>query len=177
MIYISKPPSFSAEGGGSGAFVWNFHRYAEKHGIKLTRNIMKARKAIIIAQHGNPVLIRMAKFFGCKIIHRLDEVYELDPERDNSGKLKKIKRLNKLADVTVFQSEFCRVNMMSVIKPTSKVSVILNGTDLDYFKPSPYNSQIYFGHVTNSVGRKKRLDVLADFIIKRTETQNKKARI
>lgn len=164
VIYISKPPSYSASGGGSGTFSWNFHNYCQRFGIRTTRNILLATRAIIIAQHGFYPLIWAAKKNGCKIIHRLDECYEPMEMWFQFDKHRKIYALNKLADFTVFQSEFNRSSLIDVLQPKSEVAVIMNGGDINKFSPN-LERKIAIGHISNSIGFKKRFDLLENFIL------------
>lgn len=159
-LYISITPTSGSKGGGSNTFAWNFHRYLIKEQIPLTNYLLGSSKAIIIAAKGNLMALKIAKSMGCLIIHRLDEDFRKNETL--TKKHKKIIKINKLADKTVFQSEFVKNNLLPNLN-SKEWTIIINGADPAIFKYQQSRGQ-YIGHITNSVGYKKRLDLLEDVI-------------
>ncbi len=163
-IHISLKQGDGASGGGSNTFSWNMHRHLKKSNIRTTASLLSASAAIVIADKVNPYLLWLAKKKGCFIVHRLDEHFQ---EIESAGRRKRhnnIVRINRLADVTVFQSEFVRNNVLPNLK-TRNWKIIINGADPTVFRDYQ-KERHYVGHVTNSVGDKKRLDLLEKTIIK-----------
>jgi hypothetical protein len=161
-IYISRRPT--KMGGGSNTFTNLFTQYAKKHNYKIVKKLKNSDIGIIIANLGDEKEIEKAKERGCYIIHRLDEYFE----KCESGHLikdkhKKILRLNKFADITVFQSQFVFENVYPILKPEN-YKVIYNGGDPDVFRAGDQKRE-YIGHVSWGVGAKKRLDLLHKFIV------------
>jgi len=160
-IFISIKGKDNSSDGGSNTFAWNMFRYLKHNEISVTSNILKASHAIIIADKVNLMSLRLAKANGCLILHRIDE--EIVSSGSLTPKHKKIIRINTYADVTVFQSEFVRDNMLSYLN-TLRWAVIINGADPQVFR-FQQQSGTQLGHITNSVGNKKRLDLLNDMIV------------
>lgn len=131
--------------------------------IPQTTNILVASKAIIVAHKVNYFMLWLAKKKGCYIIHRLDEHFQENETGDRKKKHDLIIRINRLADVTVFQSEFVKNNVEPILK-ARKWTVIRNGSDPSIFADRG-GERKYVGHVTNSVGDKKRLDLLEQAIV------------
>ena len=161
-LFISLRPKSS--GGGGNTFTWLFSSYAKKAGHKIVNNICKANLAIVIAHLADEKDILNAKKKGCKIIHRLDEHFEQVESEYRRRKHQKIIELNRLADVTVYQSNFVFNNVHSYLN-TKRYEIILNGADPELFYPAPESGE-YIGHVSWGVDTKKRLDLLYKFIRK-----------
>ncbi|MBI3298627.1 MAG: glycosyltransferase family 4 protein [Elusimicrobia bacterium] len=150
-------------GGGSNTFAYNLARYARRRGVPVAKSLEGAKRAIVVAHLADPEAVARAKAQGCLIIHRLDEDFNWKAdEPSRRAKHERIKALNVHADVTVFQSEFVRAQAEPLLKPR-RHAVILNGGDPNAFYPSKAPGA-YVGHVTWSVGEKKRLDRLYDCI-------------
>lgn len=164
-MYISLGPK--SIGGGANTFASNFHSWIKnsESNWKLTKNIVKADVAIIIAHKGEKYNLENARANGCFIIHRLDEYVEALEDKESERKHEKIRQLNKLVDVTVYQSEFVFNNMHRYLNGPQDYSIILNGGDAKMFYPSN-NEGTWIGHVTWGIGAKKRLDLLHDTILK-----------
>jgi len=160
-IFISIQGEDDSDAGGSNTFAWNMSRYLKHNGISVTSSILKASHAIVIADKVNLMSLRLAKANGCFILHRIDE--EFVSSCSLTPKHKKILRINSYADVTVFQSEFVRDNILSYLN-TQRWAVIINGADPQIFR-FHQQSGTYLGHITNSVGNKKRLDLLNNTIV------------
>jgi len=159
-IYVSISAHEGSSGGGANTFAWNLNRYFDRKGILTTNNLINASHAIIISNKVNKVALKIAKVRGCFILHRLDEDFEtVSPIKT---KHKQIIQINKLANITVFQSSFVKDNVLPHLK-TKNWEIVLNGADTEIFAYHPEIGS-YIGHVTNSVGDKKRLDILDDFI-------------
>lgn len=159
MIYITINSCMGAAGGGANTFAWNMAEYLESHGIPVSRHILTASAAIVIADKASLPTLLVSKLLGCFIIHRLDEHFgdpKAPPGREE--KHRKIRLINKLADITVYQSEFVRDNLQPHLKAKS-FTVIRNGGNPKIFHDDGKERR-FVGHVTNSVGWKKRLDLL-----------------
>lgn len=163
-IYVSINPHSQAAGGGANTFAWNFCQYLKKYSIIRAKSILSAKYAVIIANKVNYFALWMAKKTGCFIVHRLDEHFQKNEALHRKKKHLEIMRINKLADVTVFQSEFVRENVLPYLK-AEKYAVIINGADPKIFY-GQNNERKYIGHVTNSIGDKKRLDLLEKAVLK-----------
>tara|TARA_Y100000310_G_scaffold173103_2_gene173222 strand:+ start:919 stop:1815 length:897 start_codon:yes stop_codon:yes gene_type:complete len=161
-IFISIYPR--KIGGGSNTFSYNFNRWLIQSNLKVIKekNIKKANLAIVIADKIEPDKLRKIKN-NCFIIHRLDEHLENNETGFRKEKHEKIKKLNQLADVTVYQSKFVFENMHPYLGSPSKYEIIHNGGMQDEFYPSESYGK-FIGHVTWGVGGKKRLDVLYNII-------------
>lgn len=166
-IYISVKPRDISAGGGANTFSWNFQRFLVRSGIPTVENLLFAPKAVIIADKVNLNALWFAKKMGCFVLHRLDEHFEKNELPARRKRHDKIVRINKLADVTVFQSEFVRNNVLPYLK-TENWKVIINGADPTVFHDNQ-RERVYVGHVTNSVGDKKRLDLLEKAIKRHPE--------
>jgi len=163
-LFISLRPKIT--GGGANAFAYNFVKWVKKNNkkYKAVRNILYADKAIIIADKADIDNVQKAKNKGCFVIHRLDEYFEQVESEYRRRKHQKIIELNRLADVTVYQSNFVFNNVHSYLK-TNRYEIILNGADPELFYPAPESGE-YIGHVSWGVDTKKRLGLLYKFIRK-----------
>jgi hypothetical protein len=159
-LFISLRPK--PLGGGSNTFSHMFCWYAKETGHKVVRNILKAERAIIIAHLADEQDVIASRSKHCTIIHRLDEYFEPGEDAIRRAKHEKIIRLNKLADITVFQSNFVFENVYPHIK-SQRYCIIHNGSDPGIFSPSK-EAGTFIGHVSWGIDTKKRLDVLYEFI-------------
>ena len=159
-LYISISAYAGSSGGGANTFAWNFSRYLNRKRITTTNSLIRASHAIIIANKVNKVALKIAKARGCFILHRLDEEFETGVPM--KPKHEEILQINKLANVTVFQSVFVKENVHPHVK-SKNWEIIINGADSKVF---PFHSTTgpFVGHITNSVGWKKRLDILDEII-------------
>ncbi len=162
-IFISIYPQ--DKGGGSNTFAYNFKKWILRNTDRhhLIYNILEADKAIIIADKADLDIIAMAKEKGCFIIHRLDEHVEHDEDEYRSKKHAYIKELNRLADITIFQSRFVFDNMHPYLDYPQRYEIIYNGAYPEDFYPSNEPGD-FIGHITWGVGEKKRLDILYETI-------------
>ena len=159
-VYVSIKPNSGSQGGGSNSFAWNLQRYMVKNKIPVTKYMLCCSIAIIIAHRVNLMALRAVKARGCFIIHRVDE--DFGEVKELTKKHKKIIKVNKLADKTVFQSEFVKNDLMPHLR-SKDWTIILNGADPSIFTYQRDGGK-YIGHVTNGVGGKKRLDLLEQTI-------------
>ncbi|MSR77613.1 MAG: glycosyltransferase family 1 protein [Candidatus Omnitrophica bacterium] len=164
-IYISRKPDLTGRGGGANTFSYNLHQYLRRESIFFTPYLLLADKAIVIAFQASLWELWLAKKKGCFIIHRLDEHFVENEEEGRRRRHEKIKRINAFADVTVFQSEFVKNNVLPYLK-TKRWCIIRNGGDPKVFYDDQKSEREYVGHVTNSVADKKRLDLLERAILK-----------
>lgn len=155
-LYVSLKASWW--GGGANTFSGNLTRWAKHAGLRVERKITHADLAIIIADHAQEEALREARKQGVFIIHRLDEHFEPDEDAYRRQKHSHIQRLNQHCDVTVFQSEFVKQNVLPHLH-SKRHAVILNGGDPACFRPAEEPGAL-IGHVTWGVGDKKRLDLL-----------------
>ena len=162
-IFISIHPK--KIGGGSNTFAYNFSRWMNQNRNKVIqeKTIGRADLAIIIAGSMDPEELRTVKR-NCFVIHRLDEFVEEDETGFRKQKHEKIRELNKLADITVYQSEFVFHNMHPYLGKPAKYEIIHNGGSTDDFFPAEKSGNL-IGHVTWGVGEKKRLDILHHLMI------------
>ena len=95
-------------GGGANTFAENFSNWLRIHRGEFIheRNIHKASLAIVVAHKVDEKDLARAKSSGCFIIHRLDEYVEEKEDKSRQKKHELIQRINQLADVTVYQSDF-----------------------------------------------------------------------
>jgi hypothetical protein len=156
-VYISLVPK--RRGGGANTFANNFINWLkDSKDYIFTRNILRANKAIIIANKADIELVKKAKDKGCFIIHRLDEYFEKNESEYRRIKHQKIIELNKYADVTVYQSQFVYNNVHSYLR-NNRWAIIVNGADNKLFFPAA-NAGEYIGHVSWSPDARKRFDIL-----------------
>ena len=154
-LFMSIRGHKRSAGGGANTFAWNMARFLKKYKLQFTSNIKKASYAIVIADKVDLRDLKFANSRGCFILHRLDEEFEpnlLKPKH------RKIIEINKHVNVTIFQSEFVFKNVQPYLN-ARKWEIVLNGADPDIFC---YNSNQggYIGHISNSIGQKKRFDLL-----------------
>jgi len=161
MIYLTLQAK--KIGGGSNSFVSQFITCAMENGHKICKKINQADTIIIIAHHAEEIEIAESRKRGCLIVHRLDEYFEKGENEFRQKKHQKIIDLNRYAHLTVFQSQFVFDNVYPYLKP-DKFRIIHNGADPNLFFPNKKGPGKYIGHVTWSVGEKKRLDILYDFL-------------
>ncbi|MBU1078210.1 MAG: glycosyltransferase family 4 protein [Spirochaetes bacterium] len=164
-IYISIKPHAHAAGGGSNTFAWNFCRHLEKFKIPRVKCLLFAKHALIIASRINFFLLWLAKKTDCFIVHRLDEHFQKNESIQRKKKHDNIVKINRIVDFTVFQSEFVKKNVLPYLD-TKNCTVIINGADPKIFYNQRNKKRQYIGHVTNSVGDKKRLDLLEKIVIR-----------
>ena len=127
-IFVSIYPS--NKGGGSNTFAYNFQQWLkDKTLYNQVFNINKADRAIVIADKIEIKSLERARERGCFIIHRLDEHVELNEDEYRTRKHAYIRSLNKLADVTVYQSDFVFDNMHPFLDRPGRYEVILNGAE------------------------------------------------
>jgi len=161
-LFISIYPS--NKGGGSNTFAYNFQQWLkDKPSYNHVFNISKADRAIVIADKIKIEDLKRARERGCFIIHRLDEHVELNEDEYRTRKHAYIRSLNKLADVTVYQSDFVFANMHPFLDSPERYEIILNGAVTGDFYPAE-NPGDRIGHITWGVGDKKRLDIVYDTI-------------
>ena len=132
-----------------------FSQY-KKNCIKSTKCLVRATHAIVISNKVNRLSLKIAKARGCFILHRLDEDFKSIVNL--TKKHKQIIDINKYADITVYQSQFVKNSIQQHLK-SKDWEIIINGANPEVFPYHDNNGQ-YVGHITNSIGWKKRLDIL-----------------
>lgn len=128
----------------------------------MVASIASADMAIVVADTASLGDLRQALANNCFIVHRLDEHFEDNEQGFRKEKHDRIRELNKLAHVTVFQSEFVRQNVLPHLR-CERHTTILNGGDEKSFRPAKQAGH-FIGHVSWGVGDKKRLDLVEDAI-------------
>ncbi|MBN1256392.1 MAG: glycosyltransferase family 4 protein [Planctomycetes bacterium] len=164
-IFLSIRPK--GKGGGSNTFASLFAGFAKQAGHKIVRRIDQAKLAIVIAHLAEEADLRKARENGCLLLHRLDEYFESHESPARKAKHDKIIALNRLTDLTIYQSQFVFENVHPFLNP-EKYKIIHNGGDPKLFHPAQQAGG-YIGHVSWGIDTKKRLDLLHAFIIKHPE--------
>ena len=147
-----------SKGGGSNTFAALFSRYIKESAHQEVSDMATADLAVVIAHRADEGLLVDAKARGCVILHRLDEYFEQDESAARREKHEKIRALNRLADVTIYQSEFVFENVHPFLNP-SRYEIVRNGGDPQRFKPGRRPGSL-IGHVSWGIDTKKRLDVV-----------------
>lgn len=140
---ICIPIEFKAEGGGF-YFLQLFENFLQDNGWEVTRDVgdkfevlftnhwMTPREQILRAIRSNP---------GVRIVHRIDGVaqdYGRDVEAD-----RRQARVNQLADLTIFQSQYARYAAREKFSVVSQDGpVIHNPVDVNVFTPAGEKSKI-----------------------------------
>ena len=159
-VFMSISPR--KKGGGPNTFAGLMGDWLKGNGYRLVTSPEKADTAILFANRAKYEEIEKAKKNGVFVLHRLDEHFEENETGFRKEKHEQLIQLNKLADLTIFQSQFVFENVYPHIKPKN-YSIIHNGGDPESFFPASSIGK-YIGHVTWSVHEKKRLDLLYKFI-------------
>ena len=157
------------KGGGPNTFAGLMRDWLKRKGYRLVTSPKKADMTILFANRASYAEIEKAKKNGAFVLHRLDEHFEKNETGFRKEKHEQLVRLNKLADLTIFQSKFVFENVYPHIKPEN-YSIIYNGGDPESFFPAKTAGK-YIGHVTWSVHNKKRLDLLYKFIKEHPDEQ------
>ena len=166
-VFVSLRPRL--KGGGSNTFASLMVGWLKKSGYLRVSSPHNADIIILIANRGNYEEIEKAKEKGAFILHRLDEHFEDNEIGVRKEKHEQIVRLNKLADLTIFQSKFVFENVYPYIKPRH-YRIVLNGSDPKQFYPSGVPGK-YVGNVVWGMGEKKRMDLLYRFIQEHPEIE------
>jgi glycosyltransferase involved in cell wall biosynthesis len=159
-VFITMRPR--SIGGGSNSFASLFCRYARQAGHRLVRQARRADLAVVIAHKALEADLEAARDAGCTILHRIDEYFEPVEPPGRREKHATITRLNRFADMTVFQSRFVFENVAPYVRP-QRHCIIHNGGDPAQFRPAAAPGNM-IGHVTWSIHARKRLDLLREFI-------------
>jgi glycosyltransferase involved in cell wall biosynthesis len=155
-------------GGGSVSFARVLVDWLPRAGVTVAFDPAAPVDAILVfSHHGEPGTLKRQRRHGVKVLHRIDERRDPAERGWRSRKHGAIAKLNALADVTVFQSEFVRENMGPLCAAPAAV-VIHNGVDTSVFSPDgprlPIAGRPAALHVSHGVGESKRLDRLAGLL-------------
>lgn len=155
-------------GGGSVSFARVLAEWLPRAGVVVGFDPTEPVDAILVfSHHGEPGTLKRQRRRGVRVLHRIDERRDPGERGWRSRKHGTIARLNRLADVTVFQSEFVRENMGPLCVAPAAV-VIHNGADTSVFTPDgprlPLEGRPAALHVSHGVGESKRLDRLAELL-------------
>ena len=152
--------------GGMYTFLFYLEEYLKEHGISFTHNILSQYDILFINSWSSTLpyyKIQLAKLLhpNLYIVHRIDgsaQDYGRGAEWDQRQK-----RINRLADLTIFQSQYGRYatrNKFDVI--TQDGPVIYNPVDTTLFKPyyenPPTSSRAKIVHISFSTNIKKGAD-------------------
>ena len=166
-VFVSLRPRL--KGGGSNTFAGLMVGWLKVNGYLRGSSPHNADIIILIANRGNYEEIKKAKEKGTFVLHRLDEHFEDNETGVRKEKHEQIVRLNKLADLTIFQSRFVFENVYPYVKPRH-YRIVLNGSDPKLFYPSGVPGK-YVGNVVWGMGKKKRIDMLYKFILEHPEIE------
>jgi glycosyltransferase involved in cell wall biosynthesis len=166
-IAFSLDP-YSTPGGGSVSFARVLAEWLPRQGIEVGFDVGGACDAVLVfAHHASPRVVARQRRRGVRILHRIDERRDPGEGDYRSKKHEAIARLNRLADLTIFQSEFVRANMGPLCSALRSV-VIHNGVDTTLFRPDgplrPLEGIPRVLHVSWSIGVSKRLDRLSELL-------------
>ena len=166
-VALSLNP-FRAAGGGSVSFARVLADWLPGLGFEVTFDLReRADLLLVFAQHGTPRLLERHRAAGARVLHRLDERIEPGEGRVLRPKHARLARLNRHADLTVFQSEFVRGNVGPLCRAPAW-RVIHNGVDPGVFSPEGPRATLRGApavlHVSWSVGASKRLDRVAELL-------------
>jgi len=126
--------------GGPMTFMSNLRRYLDRSGFPYTRSPLFARGIFFPVAFNQPV-IKLIKFFGGKVIQRLDGIYY--PSKHGDGYALKNRVIKDIyahsADFVVFQSEYSRKQCFAMLgeKSPNEYQIIVNGVNTDLFFPDP----------------------------------------
>jgi len=131
------PIAIKPEGGGN-YFLWNFLAYLKRQGMAYTDRIDDGRYDVLFASHWlvPPETIRRAKRSnpGLRVVHRIDgaaQDYGRNPQADRVQR-----QVNLLADLTVFQSQYCRRSTRELFLVIAHDGPIIhNPVDVEQFRP------------------------------------------
>lgn len=135
-LRIAVPIELPEHGGGGFRFLRSFFAYLDRRGIPHTSRIDGANVVLANAWHvGTRALLRaMWADPDVTIVHRVDgaaEDYGRDPASDHVQR-----RVNRLADLTIFQSEYCRYSTRQKFPVIAHDGpVIHNPVGVDVFTP------------------------------------------
>lgn len=150
--------------GGFYTFLANFIRYLEKEGIPYTNRIEGDEDILFINSWVVPYkVVKKAKKKNpkLKVLHRIDGSAQDYGRTDNADQ--KQSKINKLADLTVFQSEYGKYATMRKFRVIGNDGpVIYNPVDIETFTPEGKKTDLGDGTriccATFSTNRKKGLD-------------------
>jgi glycosyltransferase involved in cell wall biosynthesis len=136
-MQICIPIEFKAEGGGF-YFLQMFEDFLEDRGWKITRDV-KSRFDVLFTNHwmtSRRQILRAIRYNPrVRIVQRIDGVakdYGRDPEADLRQSA-----VNKLADLTIFQSQYARYAAMEKFPVIGQDGPIIhNPVDVDTFSPN-----------------------------------------
>lgn len=164
---LTLDPS-TTEGGGSVSFARVLADWLPTVGIEAVHDLdAQADILLVFAHHATPRLLAHHRRRGASVLHRLDERIDRGETPARRRKHARIARLNALADMTIFQSEFVRDNVGPICRAPA-FRVIHNGVDPAVFSPDgprhPLAGAPAVLHVTWSVGGSKRLDRIGELL-------------
>lgn len=158
----------ATEGGGSHSFARTLSECLGRHKTDVSFNLLEPADVILVFAHtiSIPRLVKQ-KMQGARIVHRLDEKIEPDETPARREKHAQLRRINRYADWTIFQSEFVKGNVGPFLgNPPGEV--ILNGVNIGLFRPEEGREKLEGDpavlHVTWSVGDSKSLHRLEELL-------------
>lgn len=159
-ITICIPIKTRAEGGGN-YFIDNFRNYLRRHNISFHDNLRLAHDILFTNHWIVPywkIYLAKCRFPYLKVVQRIDGAAQ-DYGRMSEADIRQ-SRVNKITDLTIFQSQYCRYSTrvkFPVIRQDGLV--IYNPVDINNFRPEgeSYNlpGKKRVCHVTWSTNPKK----------------------
>lgn len=136
-LRVAVPIDLPEHGGGGFRFLRNFLAYLDRSGIAHTSDAGAGADVVLAnAWHVPPATLLRAIWSrpDVTIVHRVDgaaQDYGRDPAADRTQR-----RVNRLADLTIFQSEYCRWSTRAKFPVIAHDGpVIHNPVDVDVFRP------------------------------------------
>ena len=153
--------------GGPTTFMANLRGYLDRRGFPYTRNPLFA-SGIFFPVAFNRRVIRLIRFFGGKVIQRLDGIYY--PSKHGDGYVLKNQAIKDiysgLADFVVFQSEYSRKQCFAMLgeKGAGEYGIIVNGANLDIFHPDEKEISAPKKFILATTGNFRNIDMLEPII-------------
>ena len=134
---VALPVDLPEHGGGGFRFLRNFIAYLDRHGIDRTARVGDGADVVLANAWHVPAALLLRAMWArpdVTIVHRVDgaaQDYGRDPAADRAQR-----RVNRLADITIFQSEYCRWSTRQKFPVIAHDGpVIHNPVDVDVFTP------------------------------------------
>lgn len=162
--------------GGPVTFMRNLQTYLDQAGFPYTRNPFFSR-GIFFPIAYNLLVIRWIKFFGGKVIQRLDGIYY--PSKHSKDYLSLNKTIKKiycdLSDFVVFQSEYSRQQCFAMFgeKKRENYEIIVNGVNEKIFYPDKNKPSVPEKFILTTTGNFRNVDMLEPVILALDELEGK----
>jgi glycosyltransferase involved in cell wall biosynthesis len=159
---------YEGRGGGAHSFARTLAEWLPPLGVDVSFDLKVPGDCLLVFAHvGTPRLLSAWRRRGARVVHRLDERRDPGEGKVREAKHRRIERLNRYADLTIFQSEFVRENMGPICTAPA-ARVIHNGVDPRVFAATGPHAALDGSpaalHVSWSVGDSKRLDRIGELL-------------